>query len=115
MHLAQGIGTHHQNPFYNKTAVLTRPDTLPYLFRKLRIHKNITRSRFAEKFSVSESYVYQVESGYRFPSLRYCLKCGDFFGANAQCVKRRWAREAVKRYQESIYKRIGLDWWGGET
>lgn len=112
MHLAQGIGTKRLTTPYHKTHVLTRPDTLPYLFRKLRIHRNLTRSSLAEIISFSERYIYDVEGGYRFPSLNYCLRCANLFGANAQWVNVCWAREAVRRYQERINRRLALEPWG---
>jgi len=96
-------------PFYQNGRPLTRPDSLPYVFRKLRIHRNLTKRALAEMFSVSERYVSDVENGSRFPSLPYCLKCGELFGANAQWVKNKWAREATHRFTERLMKRLGLD------
>jgi DNA-binding XRE family transcriptional regulator len=94
---------------YHKCQVLTRPDSLPYVFRKLRIHRNLTKRSLAEMFSVSDRYISEIENGSKFPSLSYCLKCGELFGANAQWVKLKWAREATHRYQEKLYGRLGLD------
>jgi len=109
MHLTSGVRDQTFPPSYHKSQALTRPDSLPYLFRKLRIHRNLTKCRLAEKISVSESYVYQVENGLTFPSLRYCIKCGELFGANANWVKAKWANEAINRYTHRLLRRLGLD------
>lgn len=110
MHLVKGVEDRRPTSSYHRTQALTRPNTLPYIFRKLRVHRNLTKRALAEKFSVSERYVYEVENGSRFPSLRYCLKCGQLFGANAQWVKTQWARQATERYSERLLKRLGLEW-----
>jgi len=114
MHSIQGREEKDFVASYHKCQVLTRPDTLPYVFRKLRIHRNLTKRSLAEMFSVSERYISDVENGSKFPSLAYCLKCGELFGANAQWVKLKWSREAVIRYRKKLYNRMGLDWWGEE-
>ncbi len=109
MHLVGGLEDHVFLRSYHSRRPLTRPGSLPYVFRKLRISHNLTKRALAEMFSVSERYVSDVESGSRFPSLRYCLQCGDLFGANPLWVKNQWAREAVQRFQERLFKRLSLD------
>jgi len=98
-----------QTTFYQNRTVLTRPDTLPYIFRKLRINRNMTKRRIAEKFSVSEGYVQAVESGQKFPSIRYCLRCANEFGANPQWVKNKYAKEALQRYTIRLNQRLGIE------
>jgi transcriptional regulator with XRE-family HTH domain len=88
---------------------LTRPDSLPYIFRKLRTHHNFTKKALAQKFGLSEDYVSQIESGSKFPSLQYCLACGDLFGANPGWVKTKWAHEAIKRFSDRLKKRLEID------
>jgi DNA-binding XRE family transcriptional regulator len=97
------------SPFYQKRSALTRADSLPHIFRKLRIHRNLTKKALAEKFGVSEEYVSSIESGSKFPSLNFCLKCGDQFGANPGWVKTKWAKEAIERFSNRLMKRLGLD------
>jgi DNA-binding XRE family transcriptional regulator len=63
----------------------------------------------AVKFSVSEEYVSAIENGSKFPSLRFCLMCGDLFGANPGWVKSKWAKEAIERFTSRIMKRLGLE------
>jgi len=109
MHLIKGIEDRKFFPFYRKRRVLARPDSLPSIFRKLRIDSNLTSRGLAKRFSLSEEYVRAVESGSEFPSLRYCLKCGELFGANPSWVKTKWAREAIERYRDRLMKRLGLD------
>ena len=109
MHLIKGQGGHMQTSFYQNSTVLTRPDTLPYIFRKLRTHRNLTKRRIAEKFSVSEGYVRDIENGQKFPSLRYCLKCADEYGANPGWVKSKWAKEAIKRFTDRLNQKLGLE------
>jgi transcriptional regulator with XRE-family HTH domain len=73
------------------------------------MHKNLTKRALAEMFSVSERYVSEVENGSRFPSLRYCLKSGELYGANPMWVKTKWAKEAVNRFSERLLKRLHLE------
>lgn len=94
---------------YHNRPVLTRPGSLPYVFRKLRIHRNLTKRALAEKFSVSESYVLAVENGSKFPSLRYCLKAAELYGANPMWAKNKWAHEATERFSSRLSRRLGLD------
>jgi len=75
----------------------------------MRIHKNLTKRALAAKCSVSEDYVEGVENGSQFPSLRYCLKCAELFGANPNWVKSKWAKEMIERFKGRILKRLGLD------
>ena len=109
MHLVGCLGGRKFTSSYHNGRFLTRTDSLPYVFRKLRIHRNLTKRTLAEMFSVSERYVSEVENGSRFPSLRYCLKSGELYGANSEWVKTKWAKEAIERFSVRIKGRIGLD------
>jgi len=95
--------------FYSKRGYLARANTLPYIFRKLRQSRNLTKEALAKKFGISEEYISQIESGSKFPSLNYVIKCGELFGANPYWVKNKWAKEAVDRFSKRILKRLGLD------
>jgi transcriptional regulator with XRE-family HTH domain len=95
--------------FYQKRSALTRVDTLPHIFRKLRIHRNLTKRALADKFCISEEYVSAIESGSKFPSLNFCLKCAKAFDANPVWVKTKWAKEAIERFTNRLKKRLGLD------
>jgi transcriptional regulator with XRE-family HTH domain len=109
MHLVGGLEGRTFASSYHNRPVLTRPDSLPYVFRKLRIHRNLTKRTLAEKFSVSERYVSDVENGSRFPSLHYCLKAGELYGANPGWVKSKWSQEAIRRFSSRLLRRLGLD------
>jgi len=87
----------------------TRPYSLPYIFSKLRIHRNLTRKALGKKFGFSEQYVMEVENGSRFPCLRYCLLCADVFGANPSWVKLKWANAATERFSSRVKERLGLE------
>lgn len=109
MHLVfHGSGSQHSS-VYKKQAVLTRPYTLSHLFRKLRMNRNLTKRRLAEKCSLSEGYVSSVEGGLKFPSLSFCLSCAQEFGVNPEWVKRRWARAMVERFQSRLNKRLEIE------
>ena len=95
-------------PFYHKASVLARPDSLAHLFYKLRIHRNLTKRALSLKFGVSEDYLSRVESGSRFPSLSFCLKCSKEFEVNPEYVKNRWANEAVRSFSERLRSRLNL-------
>lgn len=94
---------------YLKRSLVSRVNSLPYIFRKLRIHRNLTKKALAKKFGFSEEYVSAIESGSRFPSLSYCLKCADLFSANPGWVKSKWSKEAIERFTNRLMKRLGLD------
>jgi DNA-binding XRE family transcriptional regulator len=113
MHLVwHGPNIVHRS-FYPITWVLSRVDTLPYFFRRMRQHNNLTKAALAEKFSVSEDYVSAVEEGSKFPSLKFCLLCGDLFGANPNWIKNKWANERVLRFRCRLEKALDLDDNGG--
>ena len=109
MHLVfHGVGSLHSS-VYKIEPALTRPYTLSHLFYKLRINRNLTKGRLAEKFSVSEGYVSAVEDGSKFPSVGYCLFCAGEFGVNPEWVKRMWAHELVGRFQSRLNKRLEIE------
>jgi DNA-binding XRE family transcriptional regulator len=95
-------------PFYPKRISLSRPDSLCSIFRNLRIHHNLTKGALAEKFSVSKEYVSAIESGSKFPSLKFCLLCGEEFGANPNWVKNKWANERISRFSDVVRRRLDL-------
>lgn len=100
-------------PFYPNAPALSRVDTLPYFFRRMRQHHNLTKGSLAAKFGVSEDYVSSVESGFKFPSLKFCLLCGDLFGANPNWIKNKWANEKVSRFSCRLRRSLDLDDNGG--
>jgi len=95
--------------FYQKRSTLTRVDSLPHFFRKMRVHRNLTKGILAAKFGVSKDYVSAVEGGLKFPSLRYCLLCANEFGANPNWVKSKWAHAAIKRFSKRLMRRLRFD------
>lgn len=74
----------------------------------MRQHYNLTKRALAEKCSVSEDYVAAVEACSKFPSLKFCLLCGDLFGANPNWVKNKWANEKVCRFPRRLRMRLDL-------
>jgi len=108
MHLVSYGSALDLRGFYHKRAVLARSDSLAHLFYRLRIHRNLTKRALALKFGVKEDYVSRVESGSRFPSLSFCLKCSREFGVNPEYVKNRWAKEAVRSFEERLRRRLKL-------
>jgi transcriptional regulator with XRE-family HTH domain len=109
MHLIyHGVGSLQSSSYKNEPA-LARAYTLAHLFHKLRINRNLTKGRLAEKFSVSEGYVSAVEAGSKFPSVGYCLSCAREFGINPVWVKGMWVREMVSRFQTRLNKRLEIE------
>jgi len=96
-------------PFYQKRSALTRVDSLPHIFRKLRQNHNLTIRALADKFCVTQGYVSKIESGSMPPSLKYSLKCAEEFGINPYYVKNKWLREVIERFSERLKKRLGLE------
>jgi len=97
------------SPFYRKRKPLARPNTLAHLFYKLRQNRNLTKRSLGDKFGLSEEYVSAIESGSKFPSLKFCLQCAIEFEVNPNYVKSMWAREAIGRFTDRIKKRLGLE------
>ena len=109
MHLIyRGPDSQHALSYQNKP-ILTRPYTLAYLFRKLRINHTLKKSALAEKCCVAEAYVSAGEDGSKFPSVDFCLCCAREFGANPEWVKRMWFREIVVRFQSRLKKRLEIE------
>ena len=97
MHLVSISGFLRIQQFIIKLALAKR-HSLAYLFYKFRIDHNLSRKALARKFGVGVEYLSRIESGGKFPSLCFCLKCARLFGVNPHYVKNRWACEAVERY-----------------
>jgi len=108
MHLAYFQEDHHYTKFYKNKGPLARPNSLAFIFHNLRIHRNLTRKALAQKFGVTEEYVSKVEDGLIFPSIKFCLMCGQEFGANPKWVKNKWVNERVDRFSVRLRKRLGL-------
>ena len=109
MHLIPGgCGLLHL-PLYKVGIRHSRAGSLSDFFRKMRLYRGLSRRSLAHKFGLSEKYIQDIESGTRFPSLRYCLLCAGEFGANANWVKSKYANEAIYRYSSRIRKRLGVD------
>lgn len=98
-----------QIPLYKIGRRSSRPDSLPGIFLKLRLYRGVSRKSLGLKFNLSERYISDIETGIRFPSLRYCLLCAGEFGANPEWVKSKYANEAIYRYSDRIRKRLGLE------
>ena len=113
MHVISSNVSPSPSRFYLKRSCFTRPGSLCSVFRKLRQHRGLTKRALAAKFGASEEYVSAIESGLKFPSLRYCLFCADMFGANPLWVKTMFAREAVSRFSSRLNGRLGLADYGG--
>jgi len=108
MHLAYSRSKVVRSGLYQNYKHFTRVNTLPYVFRKLRVHRNLSVGSLAKKFGFSERYVRNIENGSRFASLRYCLLCAELFNANPMWVKSKWANEAVERFSVRVRERLGL-------
>ena len=109
MHVISGGGDLLHQPLYKIRCPLTRPGSLPSIFRGLRINRNLTKKGLARRFGFTEEYVSAIEAGSKFPSLRYCLLCADEFGANPSWVKTKWAHDAIRRFSDRLMVRLGLD------
>lgn len=95
--------------FYRNREHLARPDSLSHLFYKLRQNSNLTKRSLADKFGVAEDYVSAIESGSKFPSLNFSLKCAREFEINPNYVKSKWAREVIERFSDRLNRRLGLE------
>lgn len=108
MQLIHSVRSGPRSSFYPKRSPLCNPYSLRSIFRKLRIHRNLTKAALAAKFGYSEQYVASVESGSRFPSIRFFLLCANEFGANPEWVKVKYLNAAGDRYSDRLKRRLGL-------
>jgi len=88
--------------------ITTIPTSLACIFRKLRLHKSITTKELSKKLDVGEIYVTQVELGYKKPSLKYWLACGQVFGFNPNWIKSKWLNDKSNDIKERLKRKIGL-------
>lgn len=112
MILVSAKPTRSGNPtrvYYPSQENFSRVNSLPYLFRKMRIYKNITVGSLAKKIGVSEEQVTEIESGRRPPSLTFCLSCAKEFGFNPEWIKRKWVHEMVIQFQTKLENRFLKD------
>jgi transcriptional regulator with XRE-family HTH domain len=109
MHLISYGSNIGYRSLYHKAPSLTRVDTLPYIFRRLRTYHNLTKKSLAAKCGVSEEYVSAVESGSKYPSLKFCLQCGSEFGMNPNYVRVKWCNSRVSVYRDALLKRLKLN------
>jgi transcriptional regulator with XRE-family HTH domain len=108
MHLASNREVIKHAPFYHRGVALARRNSLAYLFYKLRIDHNLTKKALGLRCGVSEEYVTRVESGSKFPSFLFCVKCSKYFEVNPEYVKNRWACEAVEEFRDRLRRRLKL-------
>lgn len=109
MHLVGGQAVRHFTGVYHDSVIKARPDSLPYIFQKLRIHRNLTKESLAKKFGVSESYVSAVESCSKYPSLKFCLHCATEFEMNPNWVTEKWANGRIVRFRDKLFKRLKIE------
>ncbi len=109
MHLVGGQAVRHFTGVYHDKVIKSRVDSLPYIFHKLRIHRNLSRKSLAKKCGVSESYVYSVESGSIYPSLKFCLRCATEFDMNPNYATVKWANGRVLRFRETLLRRLKIE------
>jgi len=109
MHLIHCQPEPYSSLFYHRNEILTRVNSLPYLFKKLRIHRNLTKESLSKKFNVSENYIYTIEAGIKPPSLHYSLMSAEEFGINPEWVKRKWLKEMMVVIEERLKKRLRLE------
>jgi len=109
MHLIHGQSLSGYSEFYQNKEIVTRTNSLPFIFRKLRIHRNLTRRSLAQKLGVTENYIYRVESGQKIPSLKFSMKCAHEFGINPEYVKRKWFRAMMDFIGVMLKKRLNLE------
>jgi transcriptional regulator with XRE-family HTH domain len=109
MHLVGGQDVQHLTGVYHGDVIKARPDTLPFIFQKLRIHRNLTKESLGKKCGVSEKYVSSVESCSRYPSLNFCLQCATEFEINPSWVKEKWVNGRVSKFRDSLFKRLKVE------
>jgi len=110
MQCVPGVANLPEGELYQNKAPLTRPYSLPYIFRKLRIHHGLLESSVAVKCDVDLSYVESFEAGHLVPSLKFCLAYADLFGFNPNWVKVKWAHWVSNDFKDKLLEGLGLDY-----
>ena len=88
--------------------IATCPTSLAHIFRSLRLSRGITTKELSEKLGVGKIYITHVECGFKKPSLKYWLACGQEFGFNPNWIKAKWVNDKANDIKERLKKRIGL-------
>lgn len=108
MHLVSDTRPPLSFPSYQKKLYFTRAYSLPYIFRMLRIDRDLTKKALAAKIGVREDYLSRVEDGSRFPTLNFCLACGKEFGFNPNWVKVKWVNALLERMAVKLRQRLEI-------
>jgi len=101
-----------QKPLYRISPDLSRIYriySLSYLFRKLRIHKNLTKKALAQRIGFTEEYVYRIEKDEKLPSFDYAVKCAELFEINPEWVKRKWLKEFLTWFEERVRRILEIE------
>ena len=88
--------------------IATCPTSLAHIFRSLRLSRGITTKELSEKLGVGKIYITHVECGFKKPSLKYWLACGQEFGFNDQWIKVKYLNEKSNYFKERLKRKIGL-------
>ncbi len=85
-----------------------RPDSLPDLFYKIRVRKNLSQKALAERIGFSEGYVQRVERGKVYPCLNYVIRCStELEEINPEWARVKWANEKILSFRDKILSQVG--------
>ena len=110
MQCVPGVADLPEGELYQNKAPLTRPYSLPCIFRNLRIHNKLCQEAVALKLGVSVLYLAGFEEGDVVPSIKFCLGYGDLFGFNPNWVKVKWAHWVSNDFKDKLLEGLGLDY-----
>lgn len=71
-------------------------------FKDSRLRHNLSQKEMSRKLAISENYLWMIEIGQRFPSLKLSITLAEVTEMNPYWVKSIWINEAVARSQLKI-------------
>ncbi len=89
-------------------ALVPRSVRIRRLVRQLRLGRGMSQSTLAKKLHVTPNYIWLLEHGYKFPSLKLALRLGKNFDFNPNWIKTLWFRDYLLWTETKVGCKIGL-------
>ena len=85
-----------------------RSVVIPRIMRMMRLGRKMTQTALAAKLLVTPNYIYLLENGRKFPSLKFCIRFAEYFEMNPNWIKTAWLRDYVSWVRVKMESRLGL-------
>jgi DNA-binding XRE family transcriptional regulator len=68
----------------------------------------MTLTKLAKDLRCSPNYIYLLEAGYKFPSLKFSIKIANKFQMNPRWIKTLWFRDYLLWTEARVGFRVGI-------